>query len=103
MYKMVVKLSFLLRLQMTESDKESPKGSLSVKWESEGKAAWLWVDSCCGAALEVLGDVACPKICAAGVLHSGTREKVTREKLLSVRFWNSNTVLSLWRIFGNKK
>lgn len=41
MYKMVVKLSFLLRLQRVESDKESPKGSLSVKWESEGKAAWL--------------------------------------------------------------
>lgn len=26
---------------MAESDKESPKGSLSVKWESEDKATWL--------------------------------------------------------------
>lgn len=39
---------------MAESDKESPKGSLSVKWKSEDKATWLRVDSCHGAALEVL-------------------------------------------------
>lgn len=58
MYKMVMKMSFLLRLQMAESDKESPRGSLSVKWESEGKATWLKVDSCRGAALKVLGGAA---------------------------------------------
>lgn len=41
---MVMEMSFLLRLQMAESD----KSSLSVKWESEDKATWLQVDSCHG-------------------------------------------------------
>lgn len=82
----------------------APKGSLSVKWGSEGKDACVGVSSCYGPALEILGGATCPKLCASGVLRVVSREKLIQKKLLSVRFLKSNiVVLSPWWIFIDKE
>jgi hypothetical protein len=90
--------------------KKAPRGSLFVKWGSEGKTAgWEWTVAMSTVAMALrkqsTGGLTCPTLCASRVLHLGRREKRMQKKLISESFLKSSIVILglLWNFYWQKK